>query len=214
MTSETPSLWARLRLLRTLRADPSRIGDASVLQSDLMGARMREEIRQQVEHLCARSHCDRLRPRLDHEALRRLPPGTFGRAYAEFCAAHRIVPATISDAFDDDTLRRNPAIARYICLHDMFHVLLGCDTSLPGELRITAFIMAQRWFAAGELFLALLHVLGPLARPHQAREVLRNLRLGRALARRAPMLLAEPLEDLLGHELADVQRRLGLPVTA
>jgi hypothetical protein len=72
----------------------------------------------------------------------------------------------------------------------------------------------QRWFAAGTLFLALLHVLGPLARPHQAREVLRNLRLGRALARRAPMLLAEPLEDLLGHELAEVQRRLGLPVTA
>lgn len=214
MTSDRPSLWARLRLLRTLRGDPARIGDASVLQSDLMGARMRSEIRRQVERLCAHSNHDRLRPRLDQEALRRLPPGTFGRAYADFCAAHHIVPATISDAFDAATLRRNPAIARYICLHDMFHVLLGCDTSLPGELRITAFIMEQRYFTASKLFLALLHVIGPLARPLQARALLNNLRVGRELARRAPMLLAEPLEDLLGRDLASVQQSLGLPATA
>lgn len=36
----------------------------------------------------------------------------------------------------------------------------------------------------------------------------------RMLARRAPLLLAEPLEDLLARDLAEVQRGLGLPVTA
>ncbi|WAS94507.1 Coq4 family protein [Nannocystis punicea] len=213
MPSETPSWWARLRQLRALRAEPSRIGDAAVLQSDLLGARMREEVRAQVAALCARSDCDRLRLRLDHAALRRSPPGTFGRAYADFCAANAIVPATISDAFDDDTLRHNAAIARYICLHDMFHVLLGCDTSIPGELRITAFILEQRYFRAGAALLALLALAGPLLRPHQFREILKNVRIGRDLARRAPLLLAEPLEDWLAHDLAAVQQRLGLPAT-
>ncbi|WP_434420646.1 Coq4 family protein [Nannocystis pusilla] len=213
MSTEKPSWWARLRLLRSLRADPARIGDAAVLQSDLLGARMRDEVRAQVEALCVRSDCDRLRPRLDHAALRRAPPGTFGRAYADFCAANAIVPATISDAFADDALRRSAAIARYICLHDMFHVLLGCDTSLPGELRITAFIMEQRYFTAAKPFLALLAVAAPLLRPHEFRQIRENMKLGRELARRAPLLVAEPLEDWLADDLGAVQRRLGLPAT-
>ena len=212
MSTEKVSWWARVRLLRALRADPARIGDASVLQSDLLGVRMRDDIRARVEGMCAHSNCDRLRPRLDHAALRRSPPGTFGRAYADFCAANAVVPATISDAFADDA-RRNPAIARYICLHDMFHVLLGCDTSLPGELRITAFIMEQRYFAAGKPFLALLAIVAPLLRPHEFKQIRENMQLGRELARRAPILVAEPLEDWLAADLGAVQRRLGLPVT-
>ena len=181
-----------------------------MVQSDLIGARMTDEVRAAVQQLHDQGGADRLRPVIDHDALRRLPRGTFGRALVEFCAANHIIPARVSDTFDDEVLRRNAAIARYIAVHDMFHVLLGCGTSLPGELRITAFILEQRYFPASRLFLALLHVAGPLLRPLQARAVLANIRTGRALAQSAPLLLAEPLEDLFHEDLERLQDRLGL----
>jgi ubiquinone biosynthesis protein Coq4 len=192
------------------RADPTRIGDASILQSDLIGARMSHEARARVERLCRERGLGVLRPAIDDDALRRLPPGTFGRALIDFCHANGIQRATVSPAIDDDELRRTPAIARYIVIHDMLHVLLDCDTSIPEELRITAFILAQRSFGASRPWLVILYLVGPLLQPHQARRVLDNIRRGRALARSAPFLLAEPLEDFFAHELEPLRQRLGL----
>src|SRR5690606_17981406 len=108
------SWLARVRQLRALRKDPARMGDAAVLQSDLLGVRMSDEARAGVERMIDEHGCAALRPKLDLDALRRLPSGSFGRAFAEFCGANGIVPATISDQFEDDELRRMAAVARYI----------------------------------------------------------------------------------------------------
>jgi ubiquinone biosynthesis protein COQ4 len=200
----------RLRQLRAARADPTRIGDAAVLHSELLGVRMSKGARAAVERLCEQRGPAVLRPALDGDALRRLPRGTFGRALIDFCDANGIVPATISDQFDDGELRRMAATARYITTHDMFHVLLGCDTSIPGELRITGFILEQGYFTASWLWLPLYYLLALLLRPHLVHRSYANLRQGRAQARRASLLLAEPLEDCFTEDLERLRHRLGL----
>jgi ubiquinone biosynthesis protein COQ4 len=181
-----------------------------VLQSDLLGVRMSHEARAAVERLCEQRGHRVLRFELDGDGLRRLPRGTFGRELIDFCDANGIVPATISDQFEDDELRSMAATARYIAIHDMLHVLLDCDTSIPGELRVTGFILEQRYFGASWLWLLMTYLLAPLLRPHLAPRIYANLRQGRAQARRAPLLLAEPLEDCLAEDLEQLRRRFGL----
>lgn len=118
--------------------------------------------------------------------------------------------ATVSDEIDDAELAEVSATVRYIVIHDMLHVLLDCDTSIPEELRITAFILEQRYFGASWLWLGVLRLLGPLVRPLQARRIVANIRHGRSLARRSRMLLGEPLEDFLAEDLGALRGRLGL----
>ncbi len=97
------------------------------------------------------------------------PPaaGTFGRAYARILrrqshhAGHHQRRLRRCDAAAQPGDRPLHLPARHVPRPARLRHLA------PGELRITAFIMEQRWFAAGKLFLALLHVLGPLARPHR-----------------------------------------------
>src|SRR5690606_2766717 len=91
------SWFSRLKRARALRGDPARIGDLAVLNSQLLGTRMSARARAVVDALVARRGPHTLRPRIDLDALRCLPPGTFGRAFADFCAANAIVPAAVSD---------------------------------------------------------------------------------------------------------------------
>ncbi len=211
MTDVRPdsSWFERLRALRRARADPQRIGDAAVMQTRLLGGVMTAHTNEQVRALAQRHGGSIAAPQLDLGALSQLSPGTFGRAVADFCEANAIVLASISDDTRAD-LEDIGAAARYICLHDVFHVVLECDTSLPEELRITAFILEQRYFKLSRVWLGVLYVLGPLLRPWSARRTLANIRRGRALARRAPMLLAEPLELWFEDDLHAVRERLRL----
>lgn len=208
MNGEEKAPWrARLARLRRARADPARVGDAAVLQSRMLGGVMSARANQIVRALAERHGEEVYAPRIDFAALARLPSGTFGRAVAEFCEANAIVPATISDEARED-LEAIGAAARYICLHDVFHVVLDTDTTIPGELLITAFILEQGYFRRSALWLRLLYVVGPLARPWRARRALANIRRGRALARRVPTLLGEPLERWFDEPLEAVRARL------
>jgi ubiquinone biosynthesis protein COQ4 len=209
-----PSFLARLRRLRALRRDPARIGDAAVLQSALLGVRMSPAARAGVQRMIEAHGLAAVRPVVDRDALRRCPPGSFGRAFIEFCDANRIEPATISNEFTDAELLPMAAVARYITTHDLIHVLLGCDTSIPGELEVGGFAMGQRYFRASRLFILLYVVLTPLIRPHQIRRAYASLRRGLARARTAPMLLGEPLERWFADDLESVRARLGLRAPA
>lgn len=201
---------ATLRALRAARRDPSRLGDSAILSSELLGVQLSRDTRAAVELLCERRGGGLLRPALDRHALRALPPGTFGRELVEFCEANRIPAITVSEFFADDELRRISATVRYIVTHDMFHVLLGYDTSLPDEIGVTGFVVGQRYFPRAWLVFAFQCVFAVLLRPHHARRTLTNLCRGYRTGRRAAMLLAEPLEDYLAEDLRHLQRRLGL----
>lgn len=203
------SLWARLRRLRELRKDPSRLADLALLQSELLRFRLSDATTARVSELLERRGIAALRPRLDLDELRGLPANTFGRAFIGFCDDNEISPARFTDEVADE-LQRMPAVARYLATHDMIHVLIGRDTSIPGELGVIGFGVGQGYFRRGRLIYALQCVVGALMRPLQARRCLAELREGHALGRRAINLLAEGLEQCFSEDLEQLRGRLGL----
>ncbi len=146
----------------------------------------------------------------------KLPRSTVGeldsqsQSAAEACVSSRGRGATISDQFEDDELRRMGAVARYIVMHDMIHVLLGCDTSIPGEMEVGGFVIGQRYFRASKLFALHYAITAPILSPRQVSRSYASLRRGFARAQGVPMLLAEPLEAYFADDLEHVRARLGL----
>src|SRR5687768_14022171 len=108
--------WGQIRRsIAMFRA--GRYGDAAVLKADALGARATPEIEAQLAPVRGWF------PPIDLAALRRLPPGTFGRAYVEFLDARDLVPLIISPELGAE-VARNPFAVRYAATHDMFHTVL------------------------------------------------------------------------------------------
>lgn len=75
------------------------------------------------------------------DALKRLPPGTLGREYAEFVTRN---------GFDPNFYRKMDIqdISSYLLLrlrqtHDIWHVIAGFDVTVPDEIGLKAFELAQ-----------------------------------------------------------------------
>ncbi|MGD1941976.1 MAG: Coq4 family protein [Leptolyngbyaceae cyanobacterium] len=79
-------------------------------------------------------------PIVEMDDLRSLPPGSFGRAWADHLMAHNLEP------FDHGPRRQQ--------LHDGVHVLTGYGTDLIGEAEVQAFLLGAKWRLAHVLLLA------------------------------------------------------------
>ena len=104
----------------------------------------------------------------------------------------------------------NPVAVRYPLLHDAFHVLLGFDTGLPGELGVWSFVGAQRYTPTFRHVATIARFSYALAAPSSA-AALRQARLrGERMGRAAPCLIAQPIEAWWAAPLLQVRQRLGL----
>lgn len=80
---------------------------------------------------------------VDFDALARLPEGTLGHAYAKFMRDHGLTPDIFSSR--GALSREVYVIKRLRQTHDLWHVLTGIDTNVPGELELQAFTFTQLW---------------------------------------------------------------------
>ena len=128
------------RLLR----DPDRLDDIHIV-AEVVGARRYAELLEQGRRLD--TPILRERPEIDpstvdFEALRRLPPGTLGRAYVDHLDDHQL-----SLYLDQTSTRiiRDPdvgyVIHRYRQVHDIWHVLLGLGVEPYEEVLLHAFVL-------------------------------------------------------------------------
>lgn len=194
--------WGQLRRsIAMFRA--GRYGDAAVLKADALGLQAAPAIEARLAPV--RGYV----PAIDLDALRRLPAGSFGRAYAEFLDERGLSPLIISPELAAE-VARNVFAVRYAATHDMFHTLLGFDTSLAGEAGVYAFAAEQGYLRRGDAIVALAQVVYTLRRPWQFRRIRAAVRRGRELGRRARMLLAVRLEEHWERPLADLRAELGL----
>ena len=154
----------------------------------------------------------------DRAALRQMPAGSFGRAYAEFMDEAQLDAAGLVEAEEtanetygrvDDT--RDPARdyfgERLRDTHDLWHVLTGYGRDEAGEAANLAFTYAQ----VPNLGIGLIVVAGAVLGPHDLsfywpRYLYRAYRRGR----RAALLSAVPYEKLLPLPLAEVRGLLGI----
>ena len=136
--------------------------------------------------------------------------GTLGHAYAGFLSKHRIQPLSISARVRHEVAPLNIVAARYVLVHDVFHVLLGFDISLPGELAIWSFVAAQRYSSTYGKAAALARALYPIAQPSAYNELKRQRTQALALAEQCPCLIGQPLEQYWPRPLAEVRSQLGI----
>ena len=82
-------------------------------------------------------------PALDPARLEALPDGTLGREYARFIRANQIDPLGNLLALSRPKNLLEYQFWRAYKLHDVLHVVLGCDATALGEVPIVAYSLGQ-----------------------------------------------------------------------
>ena len=114
------------------------LGDFALLKADAFGAKANPAIVEKMQQVKG------YHPAIDLSKLRQLPPGTFGYEYASYMLHNQLRPLNISPELED-IAQNNVFALRYAVTHDMFHVLLGFDTSYAGEIGVLAFAVEQKY---------------------------------------------------------------------
>lgn len=159
---------------------------------------------------------------LDLDALRALPEGTLGRAFAAIYDLENVEP------FETDQPIRNDVeylSKRYRETHDLYHVVTGYGTDLIGEMELQAFVRGNLRLRSPRVILPIGVGIGLLRirylegkvdpTPFRAREWRRRIAAARRLGEQAPPLLGFWFEDHWETPLSEVRRQLlGEPAAA
>ena len=145
---------------------------------------------------------------IDLTRLAVYPRHTFGYAFAGFLERNDLQPLNLSDR-SRPLFDRYPVSIRYVRVHDMFHVLLGFETDIVGELGVYAFVGAQGYNETLDKAARTARRVGRLMFWAKGRIREAEAR-GAALAATAPPLIIQPLESMFDRPLDDVRRDLGL----
>lgn len=181
----------------------SNVGDFALLKADAIGAKANPAIADKMEQI--RGYY----PLINLSQLIQLPSGTFGHEYAFYMQRNRLQPLNISPELAE-TAQNNPFALRYAVTHDMFHLLLGFDTSYAGEIGVLAFAAEQKYSKSQAISLAIARVLYPILAPRQFKAIQANMRRGRSLGRQADFLLNYRFEDRWATPLSVLRKELNL----
>lgn len=91
---------------------------------------------------------------LDLKALRAMPAGSLGRAFAAFLDQRGLDPAGLYHSAVDATTDAGRLKLHLERSHDLWHTVLGFDTDVAGELGLQAFMIAQLRSPLGHLLLS------------------------------------------------------------
>jgi len=205
-----------LRAIGRVIRDPNRLDEIFVL-ADL------SEHSKGLEQAIARFRADpafrrafETKPRLgpvDQEALHRLPEGTLGRAYAEFMAErglrHEDLKLVEGGERDMDWIRNHLRET-----HDLWHVVTGFGTDIPGELGLQAFYCAQVKGPLPVLILSMGLINTLLFSMESLDERLTAISHGYQLGKRTKPLFGLDFRASFARPLADLRGELGLPADA
>ncbi|MEM9727776.1 MAG: Coq4 family protein [Myxococcota bacterium] len=148
-------------------------------------------------------------PAISLTHLRRLERGTLGREYADHMDREHLQPLDLSQSVRDE-LAEHVLGLRYTLLHDLFHVLLSFDTSWAGELGVWQFVGAQKYCPEYERAARWAWRVYPVVAPRQLAAFRANSDRARALARRAPSLIAHDYRQCWERPLENVRSALAL----
>ncbi|HZI09235.1 MAG TPA: Coq4 family protein [Myxococcus sp.] len=207
-----PVMYAQTvwRMARALR-QPEQLGDilelAGVLAPPMAMRRLVERLMRYPD--AAQALIERPRMGLLHlSRLRTLPEGTLGRTLADHLVENGLDPDALPylQAHTDEEYVR----AHMLETHDVWHVLTGFPTDVPGELGIQAFSLAQvgspfaLGILAGGLANTLLYAFSE--RDTRMRAIVRGWLLGQ----RARLLFGAPWRQMWELPLAEVRQRYRL----
>ncbi len=152
----------------------------------------------------------------DHEALKKLPAGTVGRAYVDFMQREGLSAAGL--VAESDKMRRgrpvyNDQIQWYANrlrdTHDLLHVLTGYGRDGLGEQCVLGFTYGQNR-NLGNVFIAYLGGLELKRRIKTNAPVFAAIRQGQRHGTAAPKIIDEDINALLAEPLESARKRLGI----
>ena len=148
-------------------------------------------------------------PSINLKQLAQLPKGTLGYEYARYMKQHHIQPLEISPDLKEEA-DRNPFALRYTVTHDLFHILLGFDTSYAGEMGVFGFTVGQNYSRMLKLAELPVMLIICLIAPKQIKKTLANRRRGKVIGKQAKCLLVYPFENNWSRPINDIRAELGL----
>lgn len=179
------------------------LGDFAILKADALGAKVNPAIESNLQQVVG------YYPPIDLEKLSLYPEGSFGWEYAHHMKANHLKPFNVSPELDT-IARRNVFALRYVVTHDIFHILLGFDTSYAGEIGVLAFAAEQNYSPSLVTSLRIARVLYPILAPSQIKAIFANLRKGQELGKKTKFLLGIRFEEYWERPLSQVRAELGL----
>ncbi|MBF2005063.1 MAG: hypothetical protein IGS49_06255 [Chlorogloeopsis fritschii C42_A2020_084] len=180
------------------------LGDFAILKSELLGANINPDVVAKLQQVVG------YHPSIDLEKLSQYPQDTFGRQYADHMRENKLKPLNVSSELED-VAKRNVFALRYVVTHDIFHVLLGFDTSYAGEIGVLAFAAEQNYSKSLKISLWFAKLLYPILVPRQIKAIFSNLKKGQELGKKAEFLLGFRFEEHWQEPIEEVRNRLGLP---
>ena len=193
----------KLYLVYKVFKNPEKAGDFALLKSDFFGARANRSTEAKMQSVKG------YYPAIDLEKLSQLPPQTFGYEYARYMQKNKLQPIKISPELAD-IARDNVFAARYAITHDMFHLLLGFDTSYAGEIGVLAFAVEQNYSRMLNFSLFPAMVIYSAIAPTQFKFILANMQRGKHKAQKARFLLNYRFEDNWSLPIDTVRSDLGI----
>ncbi|WP_016953506.1 Coq4 family protein [Anabaena sp. PCC 7108] len=181
-----------------------KIGDFAILKAEVLGAKVDPVVAAKLQQVVG------YYPRIDLDLLSQYPHGTFGREYAAHMKANSLKPLDISPEIDD-IARRNVFSLRYVVTHDIFHVLLGFDTTYAGEIGVLAFAAEQNYSKSLKISLWLARFLYPILAPQQIKAIFANIQKGQEMASQADFLLGYRWEEYWEEPINKIRQRFKLP---
>ncbi len=148
-------------------------------------------------------------PPIDLHALQRLPEGTLGRMFADDMLAKGFDP---DFARPIEVTREDITYVEHRCrkTHDIWHLVCGFGTDVPGELAIQAFRFGQVRLPLGPILLAggLLQTL--INAPAQLPRALDEISRGWLMGAQAAPFLAQKWEERWTTPLSALREELGV----
>jgi ubiquinone biosynthesis protein Coq4 len=151
---------------------------------------------------------ERPRLRIDMPALAALPPGTLGRTFHDHMVDNGLDPTALPQRPAWDAIAY--ASAHLFETHDVWHVVTGFDTDVPGEVGLQAFYLAQvptrlpPLLLAAAFLNAVFYELDEVGARMDA--IVRGWRLGRS----ARPLFGVRWAEMWDRPLAEVRAGLGI----
>ena len=183
--------------------NPERVGDFVLLKADAFNANIEPEIAAKMTEVQG------FYPEIDLEKLSQLPSGTFGYEYARYMRENKLTPLKVSSEMKE-LAERNVFALRYAVTHDIFHILLGFDTSYSGEIGVLAFAASQNYSPALKFSLFPALLIYSVVAPRQIKAIFSNLRQGKQMGQKAKFLLNYRFEDLWHQPLNKLRTELKL----
>ncbi|MBD2296429.1 hypothetical protein H6G06_23835 [Anabaena sphaerica FACHB-251] len=146
--------------------------------------------------------------KIDLQQLHQLPKHTLGYMYAEHMIRNGLTPPPVNEIANDQFTFLGTHITE---THDIWHVVTGCNTDKPGEVKLEAFYIAQ--LASDRLFIALLAknlLKTAMYEVELCEQIMDGLSQGWIMGKRAKPLFGIEWNRLWETPLKDLQTSLNI----